>query len=79
MIQKIIKKSARSNQKSMEIEAWTGLEVSWRSLGSHLGSRGGLAQKKKTDDHKMTASRLPFGGPFSSFSLIFQICFAFLF
>jgi len=29
MIQKIIKKSAKINPKSMEIEAWTGLGGSW--------------------------------------------------
>ena len=31
----------------MEIEAWTGLGGSWGRLGSHLGSQGRLARKKK--------------------------------
>ena len=31
----------------MEIEAWTGLGGSWRRLGSHLGSQGRLALKKR--------------------------------
>ena len=47
MIQKIIKKSSKINQKSMEIEAWTGLGGSWGRLGRHLGSQGRLARKKK--------------------------------
>ena len=46
MIQKIVKKSSKSNQKSLEIEAWTGLGSSWGSLRSYLGSQGRLAQKQ---------------------------------
>ena len=72
MIQKITRKSSKINPKSMEIEAWTGLGGSWGRLGSHLGSQG--RQKQKPDDQKMTASGLPFWGPFPTLSVIFQ-CF----
>ena len=34
MIQKIIKQSSKINEKSMEIEAWTGLGGSWGGLGA---------------------------------------------
>jgi hypothetical protein len=47
MIQKIIKKSSKIDQKSTEIEAWTGLEGSWGRLERHLGSQGRLARKKE--------------------------------
>ena len=48
MIQKIINKSSKIKQKSMEIEAWTSLGGSWGRLGSRLGSQGRLAQKKES-------------------------------
>ena len=57
----------------MEIEAWTGLGGSWGRLGSHLGSQGRMAQKKEPDDQNMTASGLPFWGPFLKFSVIFDV------
>ena len=46
MIQKIINKSSKIDQKSIEIEAWTGLGGSWGRLGRYLGSQGRLARKK---------------------------------
>ena len=58
MIQKIIKQLSKINQKSMEIEACTGLGSSWRKLWSDLGSQGRLEQKKKQNDSNMTASGL---------------------
>ena len=46
MIQKIINKSFKNDQKSIEIEAWTGLGGSWGRLGRRLGFQGRLEQKR---------------------------------
>ena len=79
MIQKIIKKSSKIDQKSIEIEAWTGLGGSWGRLGSHLGSQGRLARKKEARRPKNDRVRAPISGSIFDMFLDFSIFFCILF
>ena len=66
-----------------KIDGNRGLDWSWGLLGEALGAiwapKAVWHRKKEPDDQKMTASGLPFWGPFSTCSVIFRCFFAFWF
>ena len=56
----------------MKIDAWTGLGALEEGLGSHFVSQSCLGQKQRPGGQNVYASGLPFGVPFSTFSVIFR-------
>ena len=58
----------------MEIEAWTGLGgLLGEALGAIWAPKAVWHRKKEADDQKMTASGLPFWGPFATCSFMFNV------